>query len=59
MLTDDLNQEFKRITRGMACLFSIMPLFHSVSWEDWNLAIFWLMAEIIWRLLYAHFWCLG
>lgn len=56
MLTDDLSQEFKRITRGMARLFSITPLFHSVSWKT---GIFWLMAGIIWRLLYARFWCLG
>lgn len=55
MLTDDLSQEFKRIATGMARLFSITPLFHSVRWEDWTLATFWLMAEIICRLLYAHF----
>lgn len=59
MLTNALSQEFTRIATGMARLFSITPLFHSVSWEDWTLATFWLMAEVICRLLYAHFWCLA
>ena len=39
MLTDDLDQEFKQITVGMACLFSIM------SWVSAGKTGIWPMPE--------------